>query len=310
MEKITYGGWKNNLRLSNGEVELIVTLDVGPRILSYRLAGGKNVFKEYDEQLGKSGEKEWMIRGGHRLWAAPEDLTRTYFPDNGPVTCKEESDGRVHIVAPPEQEYGIQKELDIRVASSGSQVTVVHRITNVGKEKTELAPWALTVLAPGGIEIIPLPQKRPHPGSPKNAKSPRDFAPNLRMILWPFFDFKDPRCTLGSKYLTLKQDPRATGPIKFGLLHLLEWVAYLNNQTLFIKRIPGQEDKAYPDLGCNFETFTNADMLEMESLGPFVSLAAGQTVEHTETWELIGNVQGFSSEAQIDQHILPKVPRR
>ena len=70
-EKVEYRGWKNNIKLTNGEAELIVTLDVGPRVIRYALAGGKNVFKEYDEQMGKSGESEWMIRGGHRLWAAP-----------------------------------------------------------------------------------------------------------------------------------------------------------------------------------------------------------------------------------------------
>src|SRR5437870_11070511 len=85
VEKIEYKGWKNNLRLSNGDAELVVTLDVGPRIISYQLAGGKNVFKEYEEQLGQSGEADWQIRGGHRLWLAPEDLARTYAPDNGPV---------------------------------------------------------------------------------------------------------------------------------------------------------------------------------------------------------------------------------
>ena len=29
----------------------------------------------------------------------------------------------------------------------------------------------------------------------------------------------------------------------------------------------------YPDLGCNFETFTNEEILEIESLGPLVTLA-------------------------------------
>jgi len=82
VERVDYRGWKNNLRLGNGDTELIVTLDVGPRILSYRLQGGRNVFKEYQDQLGGSGEPEWMIRGGHRLWASPEDPARTYAPDN------------------------------------------------------------------------------------------------------------------------------------------------------------------------------------------------------------------------------------
>src|SRR6266446_5134180 len=68
VEKVEYKGWKNNLRLSNGEAELILTLDVGPRVISYKLTNGKNVFVELADQLGKSGETEWIARGGHRLW--------------------------------------------------------------------------------------------------------------------------------------------------------------------------------------------------------------------------------------------------
>ena len=30
------------------------------------------LFKEYDEQMGKTGGDEWRIYGGHRLWIAPE----------------------------------------------------------------------------------------------------------------------------------------------------------------------------------------------------------------------------------------------
>src|SRR5262249_49134090 len=85
IEKVEYKGWKNNLKLSNGEVELIITLDVGPRVIRYGYVGGANVLKEVDAQIGKSGEREWMIRGGHRLWHAPEEIKRTYELDNSPV---------------------------------------------------------------------------------------------------------------------------------------------------------------------------------------------------------------------------------
>src|SRR5581483_8622355 len=84
VELVEYGGWKNNLKIGNGTVELIVTLDVGPRVISYKPAAGANVFHEAANELGKSGEPKWVARGGHRLWTAPEDLTRTYAPDNGP----------------------------------------------------------------------------------------------------------------------------------------------------------------------------------------------------------------------------------
>jgi hypothetical protein len=309
VNKVEAGGWKNNLLLSNGSVELIATLDVGPRIISYRPVSGPNVgpnvFKNYAEQMGKTGEREWMIRGGHRLWAGPEDTTRTYFPDNGPVKY-EEKDGWVRLLPPPETEYGIQKEIALRLEPTGTKVTVRHRITNVGDKETALAPWALSVMAPGGVEIIPLPAKRPHPGAAKNAKSAEDFAPNQLMVMWPFFDFADPRWHFGGKYITLRQDARR-GPTKIGLAHRLGWVGYLNNHILFVKRFDYQKGQPYPDHGCNFETFTNEDMLEAESLGPVVRLAPGKAVEHTERWELFTDVPDFKNEAGIDENILPKV---
>ncbi len=322
VEKVEYQGWKNNLRLSNGDVEVIATLDVGPRIISYRLADGKNVFKEYAEQLGKAGEKEWMIRGGHRLWVGPEDPTRTYAPDNGPVKYQDVSlavelptpkgpdfqpAGFVQLSPAPEREYGIQKELIVGLAERGSRVVVVHRIRNVGDKPAELAPWALSVMAPGGVEIIPLPPKKPHPDSPKTAKSPADFAASQSMALWPYFDFKDPRWTFGTKYVTLRQDPKR-GPTKLGLSLRTGWVGYLNDGTLFVKRwTKYQEGKPYPDNGCNFETFSNEDMLEVESLGPLVKLAPGTMIEHTEHWELHKNVAAFKDEAGIDKNISRRV---
>jgi hypothetical protein len=304
---IAYGGWKNNLLLANGKAELVVTLDVGPRVISYELAGGPNVFKESASELGKSGEAEWKGRGGHRLWTAPEDLTRTYAPDNGPVAHKQLSDGTVRLTPAPDKEYGIQKELDVTLDPGSTRVKVVHRITNVGKEPTELAPWALTVMDAGGVEVIPLPPKRPHPGSPKNAKSPADFAPNVHVMLWPFFDFKDPRYGFGSKFITLSQDGKR-GATKIGLAHKLGWIGYLNKDCLFVKRFDYQEGANYPDGGVNFETFTNEDMLEMETLGPLVKLAHGKSVEHVETWELFRGVKSDSiNDAALEKAVTPLI---
>jgi hypothetical protein len=313
VETIEYQGWKHNLRLSNADAELIVTLDVGPRVISYKPAGGKNVFKEFADQLGKSGEMNWVGRGGHRLWVGPEDLTRTYAPDNGPVKyerlpAKEDGILAVRFTQAPDAPYGIQKEMDISLAPHG-QVAVVHRITNVGSQPTELAAWALTMMAPGGTEIIPLPPKKPHPGDPKNASSPADFAPDQHLTLWPYFDFADKRWHLGSKYITLKQDAKR-GPTKIGLAHRLGWVAYLNGGTLFVKHVNYQADQPYPDGGCNYETFTNQDFLEMESLGPVVRLAPGAKTELVERWELHRDVHDFRDEAGIDKNVLPCVKEK
>ncbi len=85
IEKISYGGWPNCYRIFDNEAELIVTTDVGPRVIRYGFIGGQNMFKEFVDQLGRSGESSWQPRGGHRIWIAPEIVPETYALYNGPV---------------------------------------------------------------------------------------------------------------------------------------------------------------------------------------------------------------------------------
>jgi hypothetical protein len=186
---------------------------------------------------------------------------------------------------------------------------VTHYLRNFVDKETELAPWALSVMAPGGVEIIPLPGKRPHPGAVKNARSPADFAPNQLLSIWPFTDLADPRWKFGSKYIMLRQDAKK-GPTKIGLAQRQGWVGYLNDGTLFVKRFTYQEGKTYVDQGVNFETFTNEDMLEIESFGPLIKLSPGAMVEHKETWELFKDVEPFKNEDDIDKTIKARVAER
>ncbi|WP_169975377.1 hypothetical protein [Tautonia rosea] len=309
VEIVEFRGWENNVKLSNGDAELIVTLDVGPRVISYRLTDGENVFKLYEDQLGGSGESGWQIRGGHRLWVSPEDPARTYVPDNSPVTYEQIGPGQIRVIVPPDPTFQLQKEMEITLAPSGTETTVIHRIRNAGRQPTELAIWALSVMAPGGIEVIPLPPKAPHPGGAENATAEM-FAPQLSLTLWSYFDFQDPRWTFGTKALTLRQDPQTDrGPTKLGISTPLGVVGYLNQGTLFLKRFPYLPGRVYPDRGVNYETFTNVDMLELETLGPLVRLGPGEVVEHVERWELVGKVEAGDGPEGAIEAVLPLIVR-
>lgn len=280
IKQIKHGGWENNLRLANGEVELIISLDVGPRILSYRTTDGKNVLKNYDEQMGKSGESEWMIRGGHRLWIAPEDEQRSYVPDNESITHTLRDDDSVALENEGVAPWHLKKELTISLNAESSQVTLHHKVTNESEQPAEVASWGLSVMAPGGMEIIPLPPLGKHPCA---------LLPNRTMIAWPYTDLADPRWRFGSKFITLKQTADGA-PTKLGLAHTEKWIGYLLDDTLFVKTFPLEPDAEYPDRGCNFETFTNGDMLEIESLGPLRKIAPGESTSHTEVWHLFSGV--------------------
>jgi hypothetical protein len=55
------------------------------------------------------------------------------------------------------------------------------------------------------------------------------------------------------------------------------------------------------------ELFTNADMLEVETLGPLTELAPGSQVEHMERWSLFAGVRPPASDAEVEAEILPRV---
>ncbi|MBX6314280.1 MAG: hypothetical protein IRY99_15415, partial [Isosphaeraceae bacterium] len=135
-------------------------------------------------------------------------------------------------------------------------------------------------------------------------KSAADFLPSFTLSVWAYTDFTDPRWHFGHQTITLRQNPQR-GPTKLGISNTRGAVGYLNHGTLFIKRFGYDPTKPYPDNGCNFETFTNEDMLEVESLGPLVRLAPGAAVEHTEHWELHAGLGDVKGEPEIDAKILP-----
>jgi hypothetical protein len=308
VETVEFGGWKNNVKISNGAVELIVTLDVGPRVISYKLAGGVNVLKEFPDQFGKSGEPGFMIRGGHRLWVSPEDPIRTYAPDNVPVAHKVLDDGTVVFTADPDEKFGLRREISVKMTESGTEVRLIHRVENTGKVATELAPWALTVMKPGGVEIIPLPTKAPHGGAGK-VKTAADFGASQSLVLWPYTDLADSRFSFGSEYILVRHDGKKPST-KIGLNHAPGWVSYLNDHTLFTKRFAYEPDATYPDRGCNFETYTDGGIVEIETLGPLVKLQPGQDTKHAETWSLSPVRGEFKGLDDVKSLILPLVAPR
>lgn len=295
----SYEGWPHNVVLANEHVELIVTLDAGPRIISYRTLKGRNVFHNYPEQIGGTGETQWMIRGGHRLWVAPEGEV-SYALDNTAVSHEVLADG-IRVENSSCAPWGIRKTMTVTLAEESSEAVVRHLLTNESAQPVEMSSWAMSVMAPGGLEVLPLPELGEHP---------RDLLPNRLLVPWPYTDMTDPRWRFGWQFITLRQTEDGL-PTKLGLAHKEKWVAYLNGESLFVKTFDYEAGAVYPDFGCNFETFTNEEMLEIESLSPLRRLQPGESVGHTERWFLAGEVTQPPSlqEEDLAQWIKPVLER-
>jgi hypothetical protein len=295
VEQISYGGWSHCYRLSNGTVELVITTDVGPRIIRYGFIGAPNMFVEFADQLGQAGESWWVMRGGHRLWIAPEVVPDTYALDNAPVEIIIE-DGVVCLLQPVEPETGLQKQLAVQLSSDGG-VSVVHTIRNAAARPRRIAAWALTQMAPGGVAIAPFPPRGCHEDC---------LQPTNPLVMWAYTDFADKRWLLTKSYLILKQDPINPSPQKAGLFHPRTRMAYLLADHLFVKRSEADPTVPYPDFQSSLELFTNGGCLELETLGPLLDLEPGASTSHVEDWSLYRGVNlPALSEAAIDQAILP-----
>ncbi|HLK33062.1 MAG TPA: hypothetical protein VKT29_08225 [Terriglobales bacterium] len=303
MEKLADSTRGNVIRLSNGTVQVAVLSDVGPRIIFFGFVGAENQFFESAEEFGRRHDGQYHSYGGHRLWVSPE-VERTYYPDNFPVEVLT-SGQNARFIAPVENVSpgtGLQKEIEVQLATEGASVTVVHRITNKADDNTEMAPWALTVMKAGGRAILPF--------SPKQPMSKQHLLPEGVMALWSYTDLADSRWTLGTKYLqlTTEKSPHARFPQQMiGIYNPSGWAAYFRDGYLFVKKVTVEPGKIYPDFGCNFESYTEPGFLELETLAPLRLLKPGETAEHTERWYLYKDVPHGQDEAWIDQVILPIV---
>jgi hypothetical protein len=277
MDTVPYGGWPCCPRLSDGAIELVATADVGPRVIRFGFAGGRNLLKEFPEQLGLSGGGDWRPYGGHRLWHAPEADPRTYAPDNDPVEVG--WDGRALRLTPPvEAATGIAKQIEIELHPGRAHATLRHRLVNRSAWPVELAVWALTAMAPGGCALLPQ--------EPIEPRTPERLLPTRRLALWSYTDMADPRFTWGRRLIRIRQQPGASTEQKLGLCNRPGWAAYSLGDELLVKRYPYLAGARYPDLGCNTEIFTDAETLEIESLGPLCLVAPGEAIEHVEDWFL------------------------
>jgi hypothetical protein len=269
-----YKNYGKCLCLDNGNIKLIATIDVGPRIVFFGFCGGENVlFEDIDRNFYEinNGYGVWYAYGGHRIWVAPEVMPETYMPDNARVESSFD-DGTLTLT-PAETKFG--KQLRIRITMDDScTIKIENSITNCSDKPAEFAPWSVTGLAAGGTEIIPL------------CRDDNGFLPNRTMALWSYSDIKDERFTLADKYALLRQDPSVRKAFKAGFNVTDRQIIYINGRRIFRMCFDGYEKTEYPDFCCNFETYTNNLFLECELLGELRSYLPGETASISETWEL------------------------
>lgn len=298
IEEIAYKHFGRCYRLGNDHVDLLVTGEFGPRIIRFGFIGAENEFAEVDFSLAIPGHGSWRLHGGHRFWHAPEDMIRTYIPDDEPVRIEAHGDF-IRVRQPIQQATGISKELDIALAPDRPAVNVAHRLRNHNLWPVDLAPWALSAMREGGACFLPLPGRR--------APVPGELPAISTITLWQFSDMSDRRFSWGRDCIRIQHDREQEAPQKIGAQVTDGWAAYWREGKLFLKTFDYVAGARYPDGGCTVEVFFNDEFLELETLGPLTRLAPGASVEHRETWRLFRDMPPLASDDDFGDSLLPLV---
>lgn len=303
IREINYANYGRCVEMSNGIVEAVITVDCGPRIIRYAFCGKDNMMYEdinrlgcekgsaFDEFYGDGAV--WYSYGGHRLWVSPESLPRTYYPDNGTVEY-EINGNSVKFICPEQVRNNIKMITTVTLAETSSDVIVSHEVINTGAFEVEFAAWALSVMSGGGMCVVAQPTRN------------TGLLSNRAIALWPYAKMTDDRVYWGESYITLTQKKDCASPFKFGLTNESGYAMLFNHDCLFVKNYTHDMNGTYPDGGMSFESYTNSEFIEVETLSPLKKLTPGESVVHSEQWRLFADVK---KPAQNDEAAIAEAVR-
>lgn len=258
------------LYADNGVIEIGIPLSFGIRVAHLSFLGEENVFFVHpNEMTDFSLPSGWRVRGGHRMWLAPESPD-DYYPDNDPIEY-EVRGNTVRLTQKIDPLLAVKKSMDITL--KGNRVTVVHRILNTGDKRKRVALWGISSMKAGGVITVPLKTRE------------GGYDPNLHISAWDYTNLSDDRLSFSREQIQMVQRP-SDRKLKIGVGHPAGPVTYQNANTVFTKIIPFYPDKTYPDGGVSFEGFVSDYMTEVEGLSPLKTVSPGKTATYTEIWEL------------------------
>lgn len=288
------------VKISNGIIDAVVSIDFGPRILFFGFTGEANVFYTDPSRRCKipldpvSGQPEtFYYYGGHRLWFSRERSVKTILPDNEPVVYSILPDS-VRFLPPRPKWSDFQVGFDIIMGEDASDIMVVHTAKNCSREVRTCSLWPITMLSGNGLLILP-----------QNVEEDSPFLPNRTVVYWPGTDIRDSRIFYGNRYLTVARAAGSEKALKIGCNNALGWSAFVGEKYTFLKRYVHNPQAAYPDFGCSCELQIDEDYTEIQTLSPVYRVEPDQGIRHVENLSLFRTHCSVSpqDESGITQYI-------
>jgi hypothetical protein len=291
-EETTFEGHQA-IEITSEKMKLVLVTDTGPRIGFFGKPDGKNLLFWDSKELGRN---DWKLRGGHRVWAAKpgaDESEDSYRPDNGACQLAEQDGwlyarGEVDPVTATRRSIGVKFEEDGRL-----QVDSV--IANEGDMLYSTSAWALTCT---------LPAKDTRYAIPLGDGSEWDAFRQVMFRKWGgghTSRLNDPQIQVNEEMMIIEPQGVETKrmiEVPYGIIAM----DAPDRDTTFVKKGGYEKTASYP-LGCNMAFYVGPDnfMVEMETMGPELSLKPGEAAHQVESWVLTEKAMGVKSAEKLLQ---------
>ena len=288
---IAAGEGKDYIKISNGEVQAEIDLEVGGRVVKYSKNGNNVLFDK------TSGDYKYSGPDGGRFDFGPERIVpprpETYL---GSWELVEKKQDYIKIKSQVAKAAGVQLVREFILSPNSSHLECIQTIVNVSDSPKRYCHWSRTFGEPNGICLAPL---NPSSRFPKGymvytTDDKLDFMPQ---------GGENEKVTDGIlEVLGPPENPKIITDASEG------WLAYITpDNQLFVKKFEIFPDKIYGEMtGATVSLWYNEEgICEIEPIGPWEWIEPGESVFFTENWFLLDF--NYPENKEVDLNKITKI---
>ena len=268
--------------VSNERLQIVVTIDYGPRIVSVTKYGLPNlIYNERDTEFNRCR--------GHKIRLTVERPSKNVYFDNSAVIYSPLEDG-VKFVQTVLEPMQLDLSMDIMLGDDSENLMIVHSVINKSKEAVKLSIYTETPFLHDGFIFIP-----------QSNVSETD-RPDRIITLWNGTKWTDERLFIGDKYISVRGNEDFP-KLKIGTNNTAGQCVYINGSNSFVKHYIHNRTALYPFSHCSTYITAHKNFLSMQTASPFYIIDPMEIARHIENWSFpkISEPCGFNDENSIEK---------
>jgi hypothetical protein len=277
---VSFHGYSGCVKLSNGDVSVILDPNCGGRVLEYSYKGENLIYLDPEQDGWLLGPDEKTIDpSGGRMDIGPEmNAPRHSQLWLGKWTAEITGPRKARLTSVEDKATGVQLIRDLELDKKTSHLKVKQTIKNFTEETKYYFHWGRTFAVGNGICLIPL---------TPNSRFPKGYILHGPGWLINPDPPEQPNVEVRDNFFIIKGEPVMP---QYDLDTYAGWFAYITRTNLlFVKKFPMYPERLYGEINCSTVVvwYNKTQMCELEPIGPREEIKPGKSVSYTEDWWLM-----------------------